>query len=211
MILAFRTALRVNGNRYYAPIPLNMWERTGLKGNIPSSVCIQENSFECKLVPKGGGFYWIPVGKVIASALPQEKEFDVTLELIPSLSRINHNSPYSRENPVRKIDRIQTIPIQPGFCGHCCVAMLAGVGLADVVSLMGKSHASWSKILEALDYYGIAYAEKAVYPRKEAVRFPQCCIVYNDSSFLLWYKGAFCGATDIDLSKTTCYLEIVLP
>ncbi|MDD6516135.1 MAG: hypothetical protein PUG45_12150 [bacterium] len=67
-----------------------------------------------------------------------------------------------REYPIRKIDSIDTIPIPSGFCGHSCVAMLAGVPLSDVVTLMEKGHASWSMILEALDYYGISHASKAV-------------------------------------------------
>jgi hypothetical protein len=52
------------------------------------------------------------------------------------------------------------------------VAILAGVPLSDVVALMGKGHASWSKILEALDYYGISYASKAVYTKGGSCQLP---------------------------------------
>ncbi len=44
-------------------------------------------------------------------------------------SRINHDSPYSKGKPIRKIISIETIPIKAGLCGHCCVAMLSGVPL----------------------------------------------------------------------------------
>ena len=104
------------------------------------------------------------------------------------------------------------IIIQPedGLCGQTCVAMLAGVPLADVVALMGKEKASWSKILEALDYYGISYADKMDYPKGKAVELPECCIVYNDGRFLLWFDGGFYGAEIVDAAKTVSYREIIV-
>ena len=86
--------------------------------------------------------------------------------------------------------------------------MPAGVPLSDVVALMGKSHASWSKILEALYYYGMSYASKAVYTKGVSCQLPLCCIVNNDNSFILWYKGSFYGVTDVDPKKTISYVEI---
>ena len=38
--------------------------------------------------------------------------------------------------------------------------------------------------------------------------FPMCCIVNNDNSFILWYKGSFYGVTDVDPKKTISYIEI---
>ena len=146
--------------------------------------------------------------KKTLSELKAEEEYDIEMEPIEALTRINHESPYSKEYPIRKIDSIETIPIQAGFCGHCCVAMLSGEPLCDVVKLMGKGPASWSKILEALDYYGISYAERAFYTKGEPCQLPQCAIVYNDNSFLLWYKGSFCGVKDIEMKKTVSYIEV---
>ena len=143
----------------------NVWEETGLKGNIPCRVSILGLSFECKLIPKGSWKYLIPITKKTLSALEPEKEYEIGMEPIEMLSRINHDSPYSKEHPIRKIDCIETIPIQAGLCGHCCVAMLAGVSLSDVVALMGKGHASWSKILEALDYYGYLMRQRLFMPK----------------------------------------------
>ena len=142
------------------------------------------------------------------SKLAPEEEYEVEMEPIETLSRINHDSPYSREHPIRKIDGIEEIPLQGGFCGHGCVAMLAGVPLPEVVTLMGKAPASWSKILEALDYYGISYAPKAVYPKGGEHQLPQCCILNNDNRFLLWYQGSFCCVSDVDPTKTISYFEI---
>ena len=208
MIYRFRAGLYTEGGRAFIKIPFNVWEETLLKGNIPCRVSIRGFSFEYKLIPKGNGNYFIPVTKKTLSALEPEEEYEIEMEPIGGLSRINHDSPYSKEHPIRKIDCIDTIPIQAGFCGHCCVAMLAGVPLSDVVALMGKGHASWAKILEALDYYGISYASKAVYTKGSPYQLPQSCIVNNDNRFILWYKGSFCGVTDVDPKKTISYIEI---
>ena len=81
-------------------------------------------------------------------------------------------------------------------------------GAGEGLLLGGKGHASWSKILEALDYYGLSYASKAVYPRGSAIPLPACCIVNNDNRFLLWYQGAFCGAVNVDPAKTVSCIEI---
>ena len=208
MTYRFSAAIYTEGGRAFIKIPFNVWEETGIKGNIPCRVSILGFSFECKLIPKGNGKYLIPITKKTLSALKHEEEYESELEPIETLSRINHDSPYSMEHPIRKIDGIDIIPIQAGFCGHCCVAMLAGVPLSNVVALMGNGHASWSKILEALDFYGISYAPKAVYTKGGVCQLPQCCIVNNDNSFILWYKGSFCGVTDVDPKKTISYIEI---
>ncbi|MDY4609791.1 MAG: DUF1905 domain-containing protein [Sphaerochaetaceae bacterium] len=211
MRYTFTSPIYTEANRAFGGIPFNVWEETGLKGNIPSLVSISGLSFECKLIPRGGGRYLIPIPKKILSAVMLGKEYEIDMEPVGTLSRINRDSPYSKEHPVRKIDGIETISIQAGLCGHCCVAMLAGVPLSDVVALMGRGHASWSKILEALDYYGLSYASKAVYPKGGPCQFPRCCIVNDDNSFLLQYKGSFCGVTDdIDPKKTVSYIEILV-
>ena len=208
MIYRFSAAIYTEGGRAFIKIPFNVWDETGIKGNIPCRVSILGFSFECKLIPKGNGNYLIPITKKMLSEFGSEEEYEIEMELIETLSRINHDSPYSKEHPIRKIDCIEAIPIQAGFCAHSCVAMLAGVPLSDVAVLMGKGHASWSKILEALDYYGISYASKAVYTKGGSYQLPLCCIINNDNSFILWYKGSFYGVTDVDPKKTISYIEI---
>lgn len=208
MIYKFNAFPFAEGKRIFIEIPFNVWEETGLKGNIPCRVSLPDVSFECKLVPKGQGRYFIPVPRSVLPAQLPEEEYEIGMEPIEALTRINHDSPYSKDHPIRKIEGIDPIPIQSGCCGQCCVAMLAGVSLSDVLTLMGKGHASWSKILEALDYYGISHASKAVYPRGSAIPLPACCIVNNDNRFLLWYQGAFCGTVNVDPAKTVSYIEI---
>lgn len=208
MVYKFIAAIEPASSRAFIRIPFNVWEETGIKGNIPCRVSIRNLSFECKLIPKGNGNYLIPVTKKVLAALAPAQEYEIAMEPIETLSRINHDSPYSKNHPIRKIDGIEPIPLQAGFCGHCCVAMLAGVPLAEVVALMGKGHASWSKILEALDYYGISYAPKAVYTKGGSCQLPPCCIVNNDNRFVLWYKDSFCGAAAVDPTKTISYIEL---
>lgn len=208
MVYSFIGIIHIEGMRAFIEIPFNVWEEVGLKGNIPCRVSIQECSFECKLIPKGNGRYYIPVNKGSLSVLVLDKEYEIKLEPIDALSRINHNSPYSKEHPVRKIDSIMPVTSRDRLCGQCCVSMLADVPLSEVVELMGKSKASWSKILEALDYYGICYASKAVYTKGNVCQLPVCCIVNNDNRFVLWYKGSFYGVQEIDPKKTKSYIEI---
>jgi len=208
MVYRFTAIIHTEGKRAFVEIPFNVWEEIGLKGNIPCHIAIRECSFECKLIPKGYGKYYIPISKEWLSVLTLEKAYEIELEPITALSRINHDSPYSKEKPIRKIDGINIISSQNGLCGQYCVSMLADVPLSVVVELMGKGKASWAKILEALDYYGISYASKAVYTKGSACQLPMCCIVNNDNRFILWYKGSFCGVQEVDLKKTKSYLEI---
>ena len=204
----FSEEIYSEGVRSFIRVPFNVWEETGLKGNIPCRITIGDVSFECKLLPKGSGNYVIPMTKKVLTGLETGKEYDVEMETIEQLSRINRNSPYSKENPIRKIDSINNILITPGFCGHTCVAMLSGVQLSDVIALMGKESASWSKILEALDYYGITYVQKAVYTKGKDYKLPECCIINNDNGFVLSFKGSYYGVDEIDPKKTVSFIEI---
>lgn len=198
----------VDGNRTFIDIPFNMWDITGRTGNIPAKVVVDGILFECKLIPKGNGWYYIPVKKAIAEKL--KETFEVSFEVVDTLSRINHNSPYSKNKPIRAIDSIEEIEIVPGYCGHCCVAMLAGVSLHDVLQVMGKAEGSWSKIMETLDYYGIQYAPKMVYPRGKDICMPRCCIAYIDGGFKLWYEGRYYGSEVAEQPKIVSYLEIAV-
>ncbi|MGM9940478.1 MAG: DUF1905 domain-containing protein [Bulleidia sp.] len=209
MIHTFNASIHQEGSRFFVTIPFDVWQETGRKGNIPCRIRIGDLCFECRLVPKGNGRYMIPVAKKTALKLT-ENEYTVEMEPVDTLSRINHDSPYSLLNPIRNIDHIDNIPIQSGICGHTCVAMLAGVPVEEVITIMGKSPASWSKILECLDYYGIAHASKALYPKGKNIQMPPCCIVYNDNGFVLWYKGSFYGVENVDMEKTVSLIEIAV-
>ena len=55
MIYRFSGKTFTEGSRAFINIPFNIWEETGLKGNIPCRMSIRGLSFECKLIPKGNG------------------------------------------------------------------------------------------------------------------------------------------------------------
>ena len=106
MKFEFKEEIYSEGTRSFIRVPFNVWEETGLKGNIPCRITIGDVSFECKLLPKGSGIYVIPMTKKVLTGLETGKEYDIEMETIEQLSRINHDSPYSKENPIRKIDSI---------------------------------------------------------------------------------------------------------
>ncbi len=105
MVYSFEGLLISEGNRSFIEIPFNVWEEAGLKGNLPARVKVNDCVFECKPVPKGKGRYYIPINKSFVGTLGGL--LYVSLEFIVSLTRINYDSPYSKENPIRTIDSIK--------------------------------------------------------------------------------------------------------
>lgn len=189
------------GNRTFIAVPFNVWETCEIKGMVPVEVVIEGLSFECKLVPKGHGNYFIPVGKDVMSQLSVSDEYAVQLKILDKLTRINHNSPYTKENPIRLIDHIKYVK-QPmnADCGQTCVAMLSGLPVDDVLKIMKstKWQGSLSKVLETLDYLGLTY-HQAVYTRGREFSLPKCCILNvrgNEKSHLLvYFDGVFYDPT----------------
>lgn len=213
----FRGKLFKEGVRTFISIPFNVWEVVNQKGLIPVKVSIEDLTFECKLVPKGNGNYYIPITKAILKNLNLEEEFNICFEVITTLTRINNNSPYSLENPIRKIDNIDIIQPQDGLCGQACVAMLAGVELEEVIKIMKakKWESSLSKVIETLDYYGIAHSNKMIYKLKNDHLLPKCCIVNTKGHLILFYSGKYYDPSkgilkEYDQNQITGYLEILL-
>ncbi|CAK7006903.1 DUF1905 domain-containing protein [Tissierella carlieri] len=214
MQYTFRGSLLKEGAKTFISIPFNVWEVLGQKGLIPVNVTINDFNFECKLVPKGNGNYYIPIVKDVLKIINSSEELDISFEVISHLARINNNSPYSIEDPIRKIDRIEIIKSGDRLCGQGCVAMLAGVSIDEVIILM-KAKTSLSKVIEALDYYGIGHSDKMVYKLKKDHKLPKCCIINTSGHLILFYDGKYYDSSigileDFDLNKITGYLEIIL-
>lgn len=116
----------------------------------------------------------------------------ILLHINGSLIRMDQNSPYSFENPIRKIDSMNVI-IQPedGLCGQACVAMLAGVTIAEVISVMDcrEWQATMGRVISALNYYGIDHTDIIVYTEGRPAVLPKCCIMMErwDVSVITWY------------------------
>lgn len=111
----FSAAIFVRGGRAFIEIPFNVREETGLKGNIPCRATVRGFSFECRLIPKGNGKYLIPITKKTLSRLAPAEEYEMEIQPLEELSGINHDSPYSRDNPIRKIDRIEASRSGPDY------------------------------------------------------------------------------------------------
>lgn len=208
------------GTRTFIAIPFNVWEVCNKKGNIPVEVTINHITFECKLLPKGNGNYYIPIMKTILKKIKNDTSLDVNFRIIEGLTRINKNSPYSLENPIRKIDSIESIiQQQKGMCGQSCVAMLAGVSIEEVIQVMKakKGQASISKVIETLDYYGIHHSSKMVYMNEKMQELPKCCILNvrsaESSHLLIYFNGRYYDSSvgileEYDRNKIIGYLEI---
>lgn len=179
MEYSFKSSYYYEGNRIFIKVPFNVWDTCGKKGNIPIKVFIENVTFECKLITKGNGDYVLPVNKDIFKQLSLCDEFNVKFTILKQLMRINNNSPYTKENPIRHIDSINYLK-QPsiGSCGQTYLAMIAGISVEEVIKIMGsnKWQASISKVLETLDYFGLSY-NKPVYTHGKKVNLPKCCIV----------------------------------
>lgn len=197
MEYVFQSGYYKESNRVFIKIPFNVWDTCGMKGNIPVKAVVDGVTFECKLIPKGGGEYVLPVQKEFYHKLDSSGIYNVKITILKQLSRINNDSPYSKEHPIRCIEGIQYIK-QPesGYCGQTCLAMLAGISVAEVIKIMKskKWQASISKVLETLDYFGFSY-KPPIYTHGKKTNLPKCCIVSvrgNDKNhFMVYYDGLF--------------------
>ena len=103
------------------------------------------------------------------------------------------------DNPIRRIDHIDIIT-QPedGLCGQTCVAMLAGVTIAEVISVMDcrEWQATMGRVISALNYYGIDPTAMSSYHQKEReATLPKCCIMMEKMGrychYLIHFDGQF--------------------
>lgn len=65
MAYTFEETIFRSGNQYFIKIPFNVWEECNQKGLIPVKVSIEGCTFECRLIPKGEGIYYIPIKKIL--------------------------------------------------------------------------------------------------------------------------------------------------
>ena len=87
-------------------------------------------------------------------------------------------SPYSLDNPVRKITDISYIKEPTGYlCGQSCIAMLAGVTVDEIIDVI-KTNKGTSKqdLKKALNYYGIQYAPTST-RFDENIALPDLCVL----------------------------------
>lgn len=207
-------------NEKVIEIPFNVWEVQENIGDYPVEATINDITFKCNLLPKRDGYYYLPLSEANAD-FEKETIYPVSFTILTKPQKMSENSPYSLENPIRKIDGIKIIT-QPwdGLCGQTCIAMLADITLAEANNIMHcrEWQANMGKIILTLDYLGINHANQIIYTQGKECELPKCAIIMEKmgrfSHYLICYDGVFYDPTDgildeFDLANMKGYLEIL--
>lgn len=207
-------------DRFCIRIPFNVWEVSKYRDIIKGDMILDNQFIYCDLIPEAKGIYDIQIQESDLAHIDMDKEHKIILHIPGTLIRIDQNSPYSFENPIRNIDGIDIIK-QPadGLCGQSCVAMLAGVTIAEVISVMScqEWQATMSRMISALNYYGLNHSDIIVFTEGKGVTLPKCCIMMERMGrfchYLLHFDGKFYDSSlgileEYDMSKLLGYLEV---
>ncbi len=218
----FSGKIEKQGDIYSIRIPFNVWEVCKQRDIIQADLVIDNKIVECELLPEQKGNYKIHLTEEDVSHINIDETHKLLLHITGSLIKMDQNSPYSFDNPIRKIDSMDII-IQPedGLCGQTCVAMLAGVTIAEVISVMDcrEWQATMGRVISALNYYGIDHSDVIMYTEGQETTLPKCCIMMERMGlychYLVHYDGKFYDSnlgiiTEYDMSKLLGYLEIKL-
>ena len=216
----FESKIEKKENGYMIQIPFNVWEVCKQREVIQGDLVLDNQIIECELLPKEKGNYEIHISDDVVKNVNVDAVHKILLHVNGSLIRMDQNSPYSFENPIRKIDSMEVI-IQPedGLCGQACVAMLAGVTIAEVISVMDcrEWQATMGRVISALNYYGIDHTDIINYNEGRDVVLPKCCIMMEKMGrfchYLVHFDGKFYDSNlgvleEYDMSKLLGYLEI---
>ena len=207
-------------NGFVIQLPFNVWEVCKLRDEIKADMVLDNEIIACKLLPKEKGNYEIHIEDKDAIKVDLTKSHQMLLHISGSIIEVSPDSPYSFDNPIRKIDSVQVI-IQPedGLCGQTCVAMLAGVTIADVIRVMDcrEWQATMGMGISALNYYGIDHKDVITYTEGRDCVLPKCCILMERMGrychYLVYFDGKYYDSNlgvleEYDKSKLLGYLEI---
>ncbi len=216
----FESKVEKKDQGYAIHIPFNVWEVCKKQDVIKGDVVLDNKIIECELHSIEKGNYELYIADESAVNVELGVTHKILLHINGSLIRMDQNSPYSFENPVRKIDGIEVL-IQPedGLCGQACVAMIAGVTLAEVISVMDcrEWQATMGRVISALNYYGIDHTDIIMYTEGRETILPKCCILMEKMGrychYLVHYDGKFYDSNlgimeEYDTKKLLGYLEI---
>ncbi len=210
-----------SNDKYYIDIPFNVFHKTNKKTNtkfakvVVLSDTVNVLDFECRLIPRNvEGFFYIPLGPKAYSIVSKYNKLSVEFELIESLKSINHDSPYSIDNPIRRQIEYVSQPTK-GYCMHAIISMLTGETIEEVCERMQARafQGSISKLLETLDYYGIKHG-KLTY---KFDTLPKIGIINTRlgrrNHYCLFYKNKFYDPTygiknHIPMDEIISYIEI---
>ncbi len=216
----FNAKIEKKEKGYMVQIPFNVWEVCKQREVIKADMVLDNKIVECELLPKEKGNYEVHVEDEDAIQVDLTQKHKILLHVNGSLIKMDQNSPYSFEKPIRKIKDIQVI-IQPedGLCGQTCVAMLAGITIAEVMSVMDcrEWQATMGRVISALNYYGLDHSDIIMYTEGEPAVLPKCCILMEKMGrfchYLVHFDGKFYDSNlgvleEYDMSKLLGYLEI---
>lgn len=219
----FNGKIEKTNDIYLINIPFNVWEVCKQRDVIQAEIILDNKIIACDLLPQEKGNYKIHLTDEAVSHVDITQPHKILLHVTGSLIQMNQNSPYSFDQPIRTIDSIEVI-IQPedGLCGQSCVAMLAGVTIADVISVMDcrEWQATMGRMISALNYYGIDHSDVIVYTEGQEATLPKCCIMMEKLGrfchYLIHFDDKFYDPnlgvmTEYDMSKLQGYLEVKLP
>lgn len=217
----FESRVEKNEKGHAIPIPFNVWEVCKHRDVIQAEVVLDNKIIQCELLPKDkGGNYEIHIGDEDTVNVVMGEPHKILLHVAGSVIEMDRNSPYSFEKPVRKIDGVNVIIQQEdGLCGQACVAMLAGVTIAEVISVMDcrEWQATMGRMISALNYYGIDHSDIIIYTEGRDAVLPKCCIMMEKMGrychYLVHYDGKFYDSNlgvlgEYDMGKLLGYLEI---
>ena len=216
----FESCVEKKDEGYTIQIPFNVWEVCRLRDVIQADIVLDNKIIACELLPLEKGNYEIHIKDEDAVTVELGTPHKILLHVTGTLIRMDQNSPYSFENPIRKIDSMKVI-IQPedGLCGQACVAMLAGITIAEVIMVMDcrEWQATMGRMISALNYFGIDHSDIIVYTEGRPAVLPKCCIMMERMGrychYLVHYDGKFYDSnlgvlTEYDMRKLLGYLEI---
>ncbi len=205
---------------YTIRIPFNVWEVCKKRDVIQADIVLDNKIIDCELLPETKGNYKIHLQEEDISHIDINETHKILLQIHESLIKMNQNSPYSFDNPIRKIDHVDVITLpEDGLCGQACVAMLAGVTIAEVISVMDcrEWQATMGRVISALNYYGIDHNDIIMYTEGQDAVLPKCCIMMEKMGlychYLVHYDGKFYDSnlgilSEYDMSKLLGYLEV---
>jgi hypothetical protein len=216
----FQSKVEKKQKGFMIQIPFNIWEVCKQREVIQAAIVLDNKIISCELLPKEKGNYEIHIEDEDAISVDLTQVHKIILHVSGSLIRIDQNSPYSFEHPIRIIDSITLIK-QPedGLCGQACVAMLAGNTIAEVMAVMDlrEWQATMGHVISALNYYGIDHTDMIIYTEGRDVTLPKCCILMEKMGrychYLIYFDGKYYDSTlgimeEYDVSKLQGYLEI---
>ncbi|MCL2050399.1 MAG: DUF1905 domain-containing protein [Lachnospiraceae bacterium] len=220
MRFIFHQKINKIDNAYQLNIPFNVWEVCRKRDIITAEITIEGRIIECNLLPASNGKYKIKLGEDDLGHINLDQEHEILLYISESLNNFVKDSPYNLENPIRKITSLEVInqPVD-GLCSQTCIAMLAGVTIGEVVSIMGlrEWQARMLEMIQALNYYGIGHSGTVIYTQGRPVTLPKCCIMMEKMGlychYLVYYDGKFYDPNlpvfeEYDMGKLLGYLEV---